>query len=227
MQGASAIPDKKRKISKKLAALLDSRFTKFLYKPTAEKSAFNDRLRKFKTLEGILPSIDLKKKSYTLDDIPQIPTILLTDDQAADLAKTITYLRTQYGQFGGVKLIMPEKYTPQLKLNTDLNLFIRQQKLEDLPKGKPFVNIFDAYEFDEFKQVLNEFQDEYEWKNKLLSDSREDFYLRNEGEFWDIVHGKIVPEPNADDDEFIIEYAADLPLDKWAKYDVDPFTDNS
>jgi hypothetical protein len=62
-------------------------------------------------------------------------------------------MRMQYGQFGGVKLILPEKYTPHLKLNTDLNLFIRQQKLEDLPKGKPFVNIFDAYEFDEFKQV--------------------------------------------------------------------------
>lgn len=61
----------------------------------------------------------------------------------------------------------------------------------------------------------------------MPSDKREDFYVRNEGEFWDIVHGKIVPEPNADDDEFIIEYAADLPLDKWAKYDVDPFTDTS
>jgi hypothetical protein len=30
-----------------------------------EKSAFNDRLRKFKTLEGTLPSIDFKKKTYS------------------------------------------------------------------------------------------------------------------------------------------------------------------
>ena len=158
-----------------------------------------------------------------MDDIPQLPTILLTEDQAANLSKTITFMKTQYAQFGGLKLILPEKYTPNLKLNTDLNLFIRQQKLEDLPKGKPFVNISDAYEFDEFKQVLNEFEEEYKWKTDLTSDSREDFYRRNEKEFWDIVHGVIVPEPNSDDNEFIIEYAADLPLDKWAKYDVDPF----
>jgi hypothetical protein len=65
MNGASAIPDKKRKISKKLTALLDSRFTKFQSKPSVEKSAFNDRLRKFKTLEGTLPSIDFKKKTYS------------------------------------------------------------------------------------------------------------------------------------------------------------------
>ena len=155
-----------------------------------------------------------------------MPTILLTEDQAYNFVKTVTYLCEQYSEFGGLKIIMPEKYTPKLKLNKDLNLFIRQQKLEDLPKGKPFINIHDAYEFEEFKQVLNEFEDEYNWKTNSNSESKQDIYKRNEIEFWGIVDGRIVPEPNADDNEFIIEYAADLPLDKWGQFDVDPFLEN-
>jgi len=51
--------------------------------------------------------------------------------------------------------------------------------------------------------------------------------MRNENEYWDIVNGKINPDSNSDDNEFIVEYASDLPVDKYANYTKDPLQDDT
>ena len=53
------------------------------------------------------------------------------------------------------------------------------------------MNINDAYEYEEFKEVLNEFHDEYQFVHEVNKNEKNAVLRRNEREYWDIVEGKI------------------------------------
>lgn len=63
--------------------------------------------------------------------------------------------------------------------------------------------------------------------HKLENEERKSLFTRNESEYWDIVDGRINPDPNSEDNEFIVEYASDLPVDKYGIFDKDPLLDDS
>ena len=121
-------------------AQFESKYTKFKQDKSIKKSQINEKFKNFIVKDSKRDfnyEINDNTDEINFNSIQEIPTITLTSDQAKNFITTLRYLRNEFEQFGAVKQIFPDQLKPKLQIKKgNSSLFIRQQKLEDLPKGK-------------------------------------------------------------------------------------------
>jgi hypothetical protein len=197
-----AAPSTQRKSSKKVQALLEGSFTIKTLWPLEKKRDLTKKLREFhsKTYKTSSRAISPSRldDSQDLDTIGLVPTIELTHEQLENLIGTAEALAEKFASFGAVKLKLPKGiHVQKLDLEkTKKKLTVRQQVLPALPRGKvrsfdkAFVNFKETYTFKEFKELADETEAQYQFVTPAIHDDVHR-YLREEREFWGIVHGKI------------------------------------
>jgi hypothetical protein len=197
-----AADSRQRKSSKKVQTLLDGSLTIKTLWPVDKKRVLTSRVKEFhaKTYKqsSRTASPGRLEETVDLDQIGLVPTVELTAEQLENLVTTAAALAEQFGKFGAVKCKLP-KDTPVQALDlskTKKKLTVRQQVLPLLPKGKvgvtdqAFVNFKDTYTFKEFKELADETEEKYEFQTAETHDQVHK-YLREEREYWSIVHGAI------------------------------------
>ncbi|KRX10970.1 hypothetical protein PPERSA_12094 [Pseudocohnilembus persalinus] len=205
--------------------------TKNIKKPNQAKSykeatTSKQKQTKPKPLKNKKKTSKAQKKAqetqiYTLKQLPKFirppkeyifleaPIVVPSQEELIHPFKLVKRLHDEGYMKHGVVKIVPDKsmWNPQYVFNRHQKLMTsRTQVINDLPRGKPYDQNVDEYTYEEFKEVAEDFQNNYEYQTQVGLENK---YRKNEFEYWSIVEN---PEKFK---EVEVEYAADLPSSKY------------
>eukprot|EP00357_Protocruzia_adherens_P027181 CAMPEP_0114996894 /NCGR_PEP_ID=MMETSP0216-20121206/14584_1 /TAXON_ID=223996 /ORGANISM="Protocruzia adherens, Strain Boccale" /LENGTH=674 /DNA_ID=CAMNT_0002361189 /DNA_START=218 /DNA_END=2242 /DNA_ORIENTATION=- len=144
------------------------------------------------------------------EDLPFVKEFHPSEEEFKHPVDYIESIREEGEKYGIVKIIPPKSWKPPFMVsnNNDRKFTARVQRINELGQGKPFEQKVNEYTFETFKTLAQDMKEKY---NYLFIDEegKPDRSLENtERIYWTLVDKN-------NDQNVEIEYAADLPTDKY------------